>query len=95
MPIFNSLEAARNRLSADDNPLTDDELKELIPFVRHFRVGGGLERIQAEIAMRGVQAVVDFIKSSDRVSKKMGRLTWAILVLTIITTIATVVALFK
>ena len=66
---YQSQAEANDRL-ADPAPLTDQELLDLLPWMRAM-AGGSLQRLHTEVAIKNVTAIRDFERSSNRVARWM------------------------
>jgi len=54
----------------DPKPLTQEEARDAIPFMRHISAGS-LQRYTAEVSLMNVKAVQDFDRSSSRLAMWM------------------------
>lgn len=75
MPFPSSREADV-RLVSNTEPLTQEEVRDLFPWVRQISEAG-MRRLQSELALQNIQAVQQFERSSTR-------LTIALVVLTVV-----------
>jgi hypothetical protein len=67
MPMFNSPEAIRIRLN-DHNPLTDNELDEIVLNSSHL-LEAATHRLQADLAWKSIQTLRQLNTSTTRLSK--------------------------
>ncbi len=79
---FKDLQSVENRLTQDKAPLTDAEIQELYPWMQYLTVGAA-RRLDAELALRNIEAVRKFDKSSSRIGKWSLALTVALFFLTV------------
>ncbi len=87
---FSSSREADVRLVGNPEPLTDEEVRDLMPYIRVISEGGK-RRLDAELALQNIQAVRSFDRSSTRLTWVMIALTIALLFLTAVITYFTLV----
>ena len=88
MSIGNVTEAA-NRLAGDGAALTEDEIRQMMLYVRYI-AGGNLRRLYVELALQNLAAIRRFDVSSAKLSKRLLFLTYVLVGLTIVMTVATI-----
>ncbi len=88
MTIKNSGEAEQ-RLMKDTSPLSEQELQEIMPYTNLIS-GGAMRRLEIELALRTIQAVQSFDKSSTKLSRRLLWLTWVLVILTGVITYFTI-----
>lgn len=82
MAFGNSQEADR-RLVGDVTPLTEQDVRDLMPHIRVISEGG-MRRLNAELALKNLGAVQKFEQSSSRLTGWLIGLTAALVLLTIV-----------
>jgi hypothetical protein len=88
MPFHSDLEV-QNRLQKDASSLTQQEIRDMLPWLR--TLGEGHIRILwAHLSLLTMQAIDRFNESSTVLTKRLYWLTWALVVLTIVITIFTI-----
>jgi len=88
MPFRSDLEV-QNRLQNDSSPLTHEEIRDMLPFLR--TLGEGHIRILwAQLSLLTMQTIDRFNDSSTILTKRLYWLTWALVALTIVITIFTI-----
>src|SRR2546422_8983516 len=87
MPM-NSLKDAETRL-ADGAPLNEKDVRDLIPYLGAIGVGL-ICRLFADLALQNIAAIQKFDKSSSKLSERLLFLTWVIIALTVVMTLATI-----
>jgi hypothetical protein len=87
MPL-RSVKEAEMRL-ADPTTLSEQDVNDLIPFLG--AIGGGLIwRLFADLALQNITAIQNFDKSSEKLSERLLWLTWTLIGLTVVMTVATI-----
>ncbi len=64
---FHSANDVQQRLTQNPEPLSDQELIDLYPWMQQLSTGGA-HRLQVELALRNIQSVERFDKSSSKVA---------------------------
>ena len=80
---FNSSQAADNRLVADPARLTQEEVRDLIPWMRQISEAG-MRRLGVELSLRNLEATQQFEQSSSKLTKWLVWLTAVLVVLTLV-----------
>jgi len=71
------------RLTGNPAPLTEQDVRDLMPWIRQISEGG-MRRLSAELALQNLGAVQKFERSSSRLTVWLIALTAALVLLTIV-----------
>lgn len=78
---FPSSHEADVRLVGDNSPLTQQEVRDLMPWMNQLSTGA-VRRLEAELALQNIEAVQNFERSSSKLTNVLIWLTAALVLLT-------------
>ena len=82
MPFPSSHEADR-RLVTDSSKLTQEEVRDLMPWMRQISEAG-MRRLNAELALQNLEATQQFERSSSKLTRWLVGLTVVLVALTVV-----------
>jgi hypothetical protein len=81
---FASMQEMEERLTSNPSKLNQQELRDLIPWMRQVSEGG-MRRLNVELALQGLETAHQFEKSSRKLTTWLVWLTAGLLALTLVT----------
>jgi hypothetical protein len=87
---FNSSQEVENRLRVDTKKLSIEEVRSLTLWMNQISEGG-MRRLNSELALQNLEAVQQFEESSSRLTWVLVGMTAALVILTVVITVYTVV----
>ena len=86
---FYSFLSVQSRLLKDPSRLTEQDIRDLIPWIRDFD-SHMAQRLHVELSLQNIEAIQKFDRSSSKLSSRIGRLTYVLVFLTIVIAIFTI-----
>ncbi len=80
---FYSFLSVQSRLLKDPSRLTEQDIRDLIPWIRDFD-SHMAQRLHVELSLQNIEAIQKFDRSSSKLSSRIGWLTFVILFLTFV-----------